>query len=81
MGFWRGVGSIGEGFYSMFSWVLPSPELMEDLDIRRKKMYEKYGWTNETEEWYYSERLIPTLPEPQQAKTPIRCPARKYNRR
>lgn len=88
MGFWDGVASIGEGWYSMLSWMNPKTdrEILEEMESRMQKLYDRMGWgsyknPNSNEEWHYIERLIPTLPEPQQAKTPIRCPARKYNRR
>jgi hypothetical protein len=79
----KGFQSIGEGMCSMFSWLYPRDvkEIEIDIDAAFKDYYEKHPEYQPVNEWHYTERFIPILPQPQQAKTPLRNPARKYNRR
>jgi hypothetical protein len=82
----KGFQSIGEGMCSIFSWILPSKsykELSKEIDEKIQDLYDKQGWGeyhNPINQWHFT-KFTTELPNPQIAKTPIRDPARKVNRR
>lgn len=84
--FWAGVASIGEGWYSMFSWMLPTPkmrtykEMSDDLDEQMQELYDRYGWgeyKNPLHSW--EEWRIPV--KPKKKKKSRLYTSRKYNRK
>ena len=82
----KGFYSIGEGFASMFSWMYPKSyeEFQKEFDEKMSDLYERNG-LGEYRSVFQDEWVVKyspaQLPDPIQARTPIRCPARKYNRR